>query len=70
MDRNGRALRPALFYDAKELPEMRYALAIIFALFLVLFAAIVVEEVFLGGRRLRKAKKAAMERRQEEARKE
>lgn len=49
---------------------MRYALAIIFGLFLVLFAAIVVEEVFLGGRRLRKAKKAAMERREVEGTKE
>jgi len=45
---------------------MRYALAIIFGLFLVLFAAIIVEEVFLGGRKLRKAKKVARERREEE----
>jgi hypothetical protein len=49
---------------------MRYALAIIFGLFLVLFAAIVVEEVFLGGRKLRKAKKAARERREEGEKKE
>lgn len=38
-------------------------LGIIFALFIVLFIAIVIEEVFLGGRRLRQAKKAQLERR-------
>lgn len=35
-------------------------LAIIFALFIICFIAIVIEEVFLGGRRLRAAKKAHM----------
>lgn len=36
-------------------------LGIIFALFIVCFVAIVIEEVFLGGRRLRLAKKAYLE---------
>lgn len=33
-------------------------LGVIFALFIVCFVAIIIEEVFLGGRRLRLAKKA------------
>ena len=41
-------------------------LGIIFALFIVCFAAIVIEEVFLGGRRLRLAKKAYMEQKRTE----
>lgn len=41
---------------------MRVALGIIFALFIVCFVAIIVEETFLGGRRRRKAVKAARER--------
>lgn len=38
------------------------ALGVIFALFLVLFVAIIIEEVFLGGKRRRKAEKLARER--------
>lgn len=37
-------------------------IGIIFALFVVLFIAIVIEEVFLGGKRRRRAEKAARER--------
>lgn len=37
--------------------SFRIALGVIFALFLVCFVAIVVEETFLGGRRRRKALK-------------
>ena len=40
----------------------RSALGVIFALFLLCFVAIVVEETFLGGRRRRKAIKNARER--------
>jgi hypothetical protein len=39
------------------------AIAIIWALFLVLFVLIVIEESFLGGRRRRRLEKAAKERR-------
>lgn len=39
--------------------SFRIVLGVIFALFLVCFAAIVVEETFLGGRRRRKALKDA-----------
>ena len=42
--------------------NMRVALGIIFALFIVCFVAIIVEETFLGGRRRRKAEKDARER--------
>jgi hypothetical protein len=42
--------------------SFRIALGVIFALFLVCFAAIIVEETFLGGRRRRKAIKIARER--------
>lgn len=38
------------------------AIGIIFGLFIVLFVAIVIEEVFLGGKRRRKAEKEARER--------
>ncbi len=34
-------------------------LGVIFALFIICFVAIVIEELFLGGRRLRLAKKAS-----------
>lgn len=36
-------------------------LAVIFALFILLFIAIVIEELFVGGRRLRQARKIAQE---------
>ncbi len=39
------------------------AIAIIWALFLVLFVAIVIEESFLGGRRRRRLEKVAKEQR-------
>ena len=42
--------------------KMRIALGIIFALFIICFVAIVIEETFLGGRRRRKALKIARER--------
>jgi len=42
--------------------SMRVALGIIFALFIVCFVAIIVEETFLGGRRRRKALKLFRER--------
>lgn len=38
------------------------AIGIIFGLFVVLFVAIVIEECFVGGKRRRKAEKAARER--------
>lgn len=41
-------------------------LGVIFTLFMICFAAIVIEEVFLGGRRLRLAKKAFMEQKKAE----
>ena len=41
---------------------MRIALGIIFALFIICFIAIIIEETFLGGRRRRKALKNARER--------
>lgn len=41
-------------------------LGIIFALFVICFLAIVIEEVFLGGRRLRRAKKAYLEQKKAE----
>ncbi|HZV81580.1 MAG TPA: hypothetical protein VFF53_05375 [Geobacteraceae bacterium] len=37
------------------------AIGVIFALFVICFIAIVIEEVFLGGRRRRKAEKSAKE---------
>jgi hypothetical protein len=39
--------------------KMRVALGILFILFIICFIAIVVEETFLGGKRRRKALKAA-----------
>lgn len=42
-----------------ELGLMRMGFGIIFALFLLLFVAVIVEEVFLGGRRRRQAEKQA-----------
>ena len=42
---------------------MLKAIAVIWALFLVLFVAIVIEESFLGGRRRRRLEKAAKEKR-------
>lgn len=41
---------------------MFVAFGIIFALFILIFVAIIVEETFLGGRRLRRAQKIARER--------
>jgi hypothetical protein len=38
--------------------NMRVAMGIIFALFIICFIAIIIEETFLGGRRRRKAEKA------------
>jgi len=38
---------------------MRMGFGILFALFLLLFVAVIVEEVFLGGRRRRQAEKKA-----------
>lgn len=46
--------------------SFRIVLGVIFALFLVCFVAIVVEETFLGGRRRRKALKDACGREMEE----
>lgn len=40
---------------------MRTAIGIIFGLFLLCFAAIVVEEIFLGGKRRRRAEKISKE---------
>lgn len=51
---------PELFAAARG--NMRVALGIIFALFIICFVAIIIEETFLGGRRRRKAEKAARER--------
>ena len=42
--------------------SMRVILGVIFALFLICFIAIIIEETFLGGRRRRKALKSARER--------
>jgi hypothetical protein len=47
----------------RECEKVREAiLGAIFALFIICFVAIVVEEVFLGGRRRRQAQKALKER--------
>jgi hypothetical protein len=46
-----------------DLGLMRMGFGILFALFLLLFVAVIVEEVFLGGRRRRKAEKEARLRR-------
>ena len=42
--------------------KMHVGLGVIFVLFLICFVAIVIEESFLGGRRRRKAEKAARQR--------
>ena len=42
-----------------ELGLMRIGIGIIFGLFLLLFVAIIIEEVFLGGRKRRQAEKQA-----------
>ena len=42
-----------------ELGLMRMGFGILFALFLLLFVAVIVEEVFLGGRRRRQAERHA-----------
>jgi hypothetical protein len=42
-----------------EVGLMRIGIGIVFGLFLLLFVAIIVEEVFLGGRRRRQAEKQA-----------
>ena len=44
---------------------MRTGFAIIFSLFVICFIAIVIEEVFLGGKRRRQAERQAAARRQE-----
>lgn len=38
------------------------AIGVIFGLFIVLFVAIIIEEVFIGGKRRRKAERVARER--------
>jgi exopolysaccharide biosynthesis protein len=48
--------------------KMHVGLGIIFILFIICFIAIVVEELFLGGRRKRKALKSAREREAEGSR--
>ncbi len=47
---------------------MRVGFGIVFGLFLLIFVAVIVEEVFLGGRKRRKAEKEARLRREEAAR--
>jgi hypothetical protein len=42
-----------------EVGLMRIGIGVIFSLFLLLFVAVIVEEVFLGGRKRRKAEKQA-----------
>jgi hypothetical protein len=42
-----------------ELGLMRMGFGIVFGLFLLLFVAVIVEELFLGGRRRRRAEKQA-----------
>ena len=49
---------------------LRIGFGIIFSLFLLLFLAVIVEEVFLGGRRRRQAEKQARLRREEASRPE
>jgi hypothetical protein len=44
---------------------LRMAIGIIFGLFIICFAAIIVEELFLGGRKRRRAKTLQKERRSE-----
>jgi ribose 5-phosphate isomerase RpiB len=42
-----------------ELGLIRMGFGIVFGLFLLLFVAVIIEEVFLGGRRRRRAEKQA-----------
>ena len=42
-----------------ELGLMRIGIGVVFGLFLLLFVAIIIEEVFLGGRKRRQAEKQA-----------
>lgn len=42
-----------------ELGLMRMGFGVIFGLFLLLFVAVIIEELFLGGRRRRQAQKQA-----------
>ena len=42
-----------------EMGMARMGFGIVFGLFLLLFVAVVIEEVFLGGRKLRQAEKQA-----------
>jgi hypothetical protein len=42
-----------------ELGLLRMGFGILFALFLLLFVAVIIEEVFLGGRRRRQAERQA-----------
>jgi hypothetical protein len=49
---------------------MRIGIGIVFGLFLLLFAAVIVEEVFLGGRKRRQAEKQARLRQKAPARSE
>lgn len=49
---------------------MRTVLGVIFALFILCFVAIIIEETFLGGRRRRKAEKVARSKAEQGAPKE
>ena len=49
---------------------MRMGVGIVFSLFLLLFAAVIVEEVFLGGRKRRRAERQARLRQDAAARSE
>lgn len=53
-----------------ELGLLRMGFGIIFALFLLLFVAVIIEEVFLGGRKRRRAEKQARLRQTESDRSE
>ena len=53
-----------------DLGLMRMGFGILFALFLLLFVAVIVEEVFLGGKRRRQAEKQARLRQDAAARSE
>jgi hypothetical protein len=53
-----------------ELGLIRMGFGIIFGLFLLLFVAVIIEEVFLGGRKRRQAEKEALLRQDAAARSE
>lgn len=53
-----------------ELGLIRMGFGIIFGLFLLLFVAVIIEEVFLGGRKRRQAEKQARHRQDAAARSE